>query len=74
MDNSLVKAHPNQDWECVDCGWIGKHSDSADKTIVKDGMWGLICPTCGSDEFYKSAVPGDSEDNIHGINRDNQTF
>jgi len=43
----------NAKWECCKCGWIGKHSESADNTPVINGMYLLVCPKCGNkDEFY----------------------
>lgn len=43
----------NAKWECCKCGWVGKHSDSADKTPVVNDAWLLVCPKCGNkDEFY----------------------
>jgi hypothetical protein len=49
---------PDAKWECCKCGWIGKTSESADKTPVVDNMYFLKCPNCGNnDEFYKVAPP-----------------
>lgn len=42
----------NTRWECCKCGWIGTHSESADKTPVVNDAWLLVCPKCGNkDEF-----------------------
>lgn len=44
---------PTTKYECCNCGWIGHHSESADKTPVIGDMYLLKCPKCGnSDEFF----------------------
>lgn len=43
----------NSRWQCCNCGWVGTHNDSADKTPVINDMWMLVCPECGNKaEFY----------------------
>lgn len=47
------KLNVNAKWECCKCGWIGTHSESADKTPVLNDAWLLVCPKCGNkEEFY----------------------
>jgi rubredoxin len=43
----------NKKWKCCKCDWIGKHSDTADKSPVINDMYLLVCPKCGNkEEFY----------------------
>jgi predicted nucleic-acid-binding Zn-ribbon protein len=53
LTDNVLKVDINSSWECCNCGWIGKHSESADKTPVLNNMWLLVCPKCGNkDEFH----------------------
>ena len=55
MEIKLKQVDPSQKWECCKCGWIGKHSDSADRTSVTDALYLLVCPNCGNNnEFFKA--------------------
>lgn len=55
LTNDVLKVDDkNTKWECCKCHWIGKHSESGDKTIVLNDFWLLVCPVCKCKEFFKS--------------------
>ena len=50
----IKRADVNSKWECCECGWISEHKDSADKKVITNGLYLLVCPKCGNNsDFYK---------------------
>ena len=42
-------------YECVDCGWSGKHSEKREsKADPEYEIYDLVCPECGCDSFFET--------------------
>ena len=54
LPDCVSKVYNNSKWECCNCGWIGTHKESADKTPVINDLNLLVCPGCEGKEFYKT--------------------
>ena len=65
LPSNVSQVDSNAKWKCCKCGWIGKHSESVNKTPVVGDAWLLVCPKCGNkDEFFSYTEIQKKEDSI----------